>query len=164
MWALCLELGAENRVIAIFQLRESKCYLCVEVMDLAIWGQGVRAIRILPSGTPRSKSTQGWWKGKKGVEWQWEFHQQLGNTALKTRSCSDVCRPSLGGWNKGAFDIGNRCLIFTLNTEDREKIHMSKQCFTDVWYKVNFFLSRLGVKYMEWVKHDSSGQGPKVSG
>lgn len=88
-------------------------------------------------------------KGRKAWSDSGSSTKQLGNTALKTRICSDVCRRSLGGCNKGAFDIGNQCLIFTLNTEDREKIHMSRQCFTDVWYKVNFFLSRLGVKYME---------------
>lgn len=57
--------------------------------------------------------------------------------------------PSLCGFNKGAFDMGNRHLIFTLNMKDREKIHTSRQCLTDVQSKVNFFFSRLQVKCIE---------------
>lgn len=38
---------------------------------------------------------------------------------------------------KENFHIGNVYLISTLSQEDREKIHMSRQGFTDVQYNVS---------------------------
>lgn len=78
------------------------------------------------------------------------FPMQLGKTAFKTRRCSDVCPTPFASEAKEHFYIESFYLISTLNKGDREKMHRSRQCFTDVQYSVSSFFGccfRLQVKY-----------------